>query len=63
VDRLVSKHDVETYEVEEVFTDKPKIRFVEKEKEKERMSIWRWDRQRQEDTWQFCSSTSRPKRY
>jgi len=30
VDKLASKHDVETFEVEEVFNDKPKIRFVEK---------------------------------
>jgi len=30
VDKLVSKHQVETYEVEEVFSGKPKIRFVEK---------------------------------
>jgi uncharacterized DUF497 family protein len=30
VDKLVSKHHVETYEVEEVFDGKPKIRFVEK---------------------------------
>lgn len=30
VDKLVSKHQVETYEVEEVFENNPKIRFVEK---------------------------------
>lgn len=30
VDRLVSKHQVETYEVEEVLSGKPKFRFVEK---------------------------------
>jgi uncharacterized DUF497 family protein len=30
VDKLVSKHQVETDEVEEVFSGKPKIRFVEK---------------------------------
>jgi uncharacterized DUF497 family protein len=30
VDKLVSKHRVETYEVEEVLNGKPKIRFVEK---------------------------------
>jgi len=30
VDKLASKHGVETYEVEEIFNDKPKIRFVEK---------------------------------
>jgi len=30
VDKLVSKHQVETYEVEQVFNGKPKIRFVEK---------------------------------
>jgi len=30
VDKLASKHDVQTYEVEQVFNDKPKFRFVEK---------------------------------
>ncbi|MBM4457743.1 MAG: BrnT family toxin [Chloroflexi bacterium] len=30
VDKLASKHGVETYEVEDIFNDKPKIRFVEK---------------------------------
>ena len=30
VDKLVSKHSVETYEVEEVLNCKPKLRFVEK---------------------------------
>jgi uncharacterized DUF497 family protein len=29
-DKLVSKHHVETYEVEQVLNGKPKIRFVEK---------------------------------
>jgi uncharacterized DUF497 family protein len=30
VDKLASKHRVETYEVEEVLNGRPKIRFVEK---------------------------------
>jgi uncharacterized DUF497 family protein len=30
VDKLISKHHVETSEVEEVLNSKPKIRFVEK---------------------------------
>ncbi len=30
VDKPISKHGVETYEVEEVLNGKPKIRFVEK---------------------------------
>jgi len=30
VDKLISKHSVETYEVEEVLNGKQKIRFVEK---------------------------------
>jgi uncharacterized DUF497 family protein len=30
VDKLISKHQVETDEVEEVLSGKPKIRFVEK---------------------------------
>ena len=30
VDKLAGKHHVETYEVEEVLSNKPKIRFVEK---------------------------------
>lgn len=29
VDKLIFKHGVETYEVEEVLCDKPKFRFVE----------------------------------
>lgn len=34
VDKLASKHDVETDEVEEVLNTEPKIRFVEKGKRK-----------------------------
>ncbi len=30
VDKLAFKHQVETYEVEEVLSEKPKFRFVEK---------------------------------
>ena len=30
VDKLAFKHHVETYEVEEVFSGKPKFRFIEK---------------------------------
>lgn len=30
VDKLISKHSVETFEVEEVFAERPKFRFVEK---------------------------------
>ena len=30
VDKLDSKHSVQTHEVEEVFLEKPKFRFVEK---------------------------------
>jgi len=29
VDKLASKHQVEIYEVEEIFVDKPKFRFIE----------------------------------
>lgn len=32
VDKLASKHHVETYEVEEVFNHRPRFRFVEKGK-------------------------------
>jgi len=32
IDKLASKHSVETYEVEEVFSNRPKFRFVEKGK-------------------------------
>ena len=36
VDKLYSKHLVETYEVEDILNSKPKIRFVEKgDREKE----------------------------
>lgn len=34
VDKLASKHAVETYEVEEALSNKPKIRFIEKGKRK-----------------------------
>lgn len=30
VEKIASKHRVETYEVEEVFSNRPKFRFVEK---------------------------------
>lgn len=30
VDKMGSKHRVETFEVEEVFSNRPKVRFVEK---------------------------------
>lgn len=40
VDKLASKHSVETYEVEEVLVLKPKFRFVEKgERENEDVYI------------------------
>jgi uncharacterized DUF497 family protein len=35
VDKLVFKHQVETYEVEEVLSEKPKFRFVEKGERKD----------------------------
>jgi len=35
VDKLAFKHQVETYEVEEVLNEKPKIRFVEKGERKD----------------------------
>lgn len=35
VDKLASKHSVETYEVEEVLTRKPRFRFVEKGERKD----------------------------
>ena len=34
VDKLAVKHHVETYEVEEVFENKPRFRFVEKGRRK-----------------------------
>ena len=33
VDKLSFKHNVETFEVEEIFNGKPKFRFVEKGKQ------------------------------
>lgn len=40
VDKLIFKHSVETHEVEEVLTNKPKFRFVEKgEREDEDISL------------------------
>ena len=42
VDKLISKHNVETYEVEEVLNGKPKTRFVEKgDKEGEDVYLFR----------------------
>lgn len=39
-DKLFSKHGIETYEVEQVFANKPKIRFIEKgEKEGENVYL------------------------
>lgn len=35
VDKLASKHSVETFEVEEVFTGNPRFRFVEKGERKD----------------------------
>lgn len=35
VDKLIYKHSVETYEVEEVLTGKPRFRFVEKGERKD----------------------------
>ena len=35
VDKLAFKHQVETYEVEELLTEKPKFRFVEKGERKD----------------------------
>ena len=35
VDKLILKHQVETYEVEEVLSEKPKFRFVEKGERKD----------------------------
>lgn len=35
VDKLTAKHQVETFEVEELLTGKPKFRFVEKGKRKD----------------------------
>jgi uncharacterized DUF497 family protein len=35
VDKLASKHRVEPYEVEEVFDNRPKVRFVEKGERKD----------------------------
>ena len=40
IDKLVFKHRVETFEVEELFAGKPKFRFVEKgEREGENVSL------------------------
>ena len=33
VDKLALKHHVETHEIEEILSDKPKFRFVKKTKE------------------------------
>lgn len=45
VDKLAFKHQVETYEVEELLTENPKFRFVEKGERKG------------EDIWSLCLFT------
>ena len=44
VDKLAFKHQVETYEVEEVLSENPRFRFVEKGERKTKMFIWLWDK-------------------
>ena len=58
VDKLAFKHQVETYEVEEMLAGKPKFRFVEKGEEKAKMFIWLWGKPKAEGIWSLCSSTN-----
>lgn len=57
VDKLAFKHHVETHEVEEVLSNRPKIRVVEKANAKVKMCIWRWDEPTRVDIWRFFLST------
>jgi len=57
VDKLVLKHHVQPQEVEEVLSNKPKFRRIEKAVEQGKMCIGRWGRRMQEGTSRCCSST------
>ncbi len=50
VDKLAFKHQVETYEVEEVLIGKPKFRFVEKGERKGENVYMALDKTKQADT-------------
>jgi hypothetical protein len=63
VDKLAGKHQVDTLEVEEVLSNRPKIRFVEKGTRRGEMSTWPWDKLMQGDTLQYCSFTRKPTRH
>ena len=57
VDKLAFKHGVEIYEVEEVLSNKPKIRFVEKGERKGEMFTWLPGKPMPEDTYWWYSSS------
>ena len=63
VDKLASKHQVDTLEVEETLSNHPKIRFVEKGNAEAKMSILPWDKLMLGDTSQYCLFTRKPKRH
>lgn len=57
VDKLASKHQVDTLEVEEALSNHPKIRFVERANAEAKMSILAWDKLMLGDTSQYCLFT------
>ena len=42
VDKLAFKHQVETYEVEELLSESPNLDLLKKASEKMKMFIWLW---------------------
>ena len=57
IDKLAFKHRVEQEEVEEVFDNRPKFRFLEKVSAREKMYTWRSGKATRVGIWQSCSST------
>ena len=52
IDKLAFKHHVDASEVEEVFDNRPKIRFVQKGYSKARMFTSPWEEARRGAIWQ-----------
>jgi len=50
-DKLISKHAVETGEVEEALTARPRFGLLRRGIERAKMCIWPWGRPIREDTW------------
>jgi hypothetical protein len=57
VDKLAVKHHVEIEEAEEVLSNRPKFRFVEKGERGARMFTWLQGGRTREGTSRYCSFT------